>query len=145
MGVHIHRRVVRFGDCDPAGIVYYPRFFGFFHDTMETWFIDDLGLAYAGVVTGRKLGFPAVHAEADFRSPCALGDEISVELRISAVGRSSIGLAYAVRGAGGDLRLTAATTSVVMDLDPHSPGFRRAVAIPDDLRERITAFMSRPD
>lgn len=140
-GVHIHRLEVRFGDCDPAGIVYFPRFFDFFHDAMETWFSAHLGVAYAQVVTGRKIGFPAVHSEADFKVPCAFGESIAVELRVAKLGRSSIGLDYLVRGADGGLRLTGATTSVVMDLDPASPGFRRAIAVPDDLRARIAAFM----
>ena len=43
---------VEFNHCDPAGIVYFPRFFGFFHDAMETWFAGRLGLAYASVVVG---------------------------------------------------------------------------------------------
>lgn len=141
-GVHIHPLVVRFGDCDPAGIVYFPRFFDFFHDAMETWFSAHLGVAYAQVVTGRKIGFPAVHSEADFKVPCAFGESIAVELRVGKLGRSSIGLDYLVRGADGGLRLTGATTSVVMDLDPASPGFRRAIAVPDDLRARIAAFMA---
>lgn len=145
MGAHVHRVVVRFGHCDPAGIVYFPRFFELFHDAMETWFAERLGLAYAAVVTGRKIGFPAVHTEADFKSPCALGDEIGVELRVGNLGRSSIGLVYAIRGAAGDLRVTGATTSVVMDLDPASAGFRRAVKIPDDLRARIEAFAAAPE
>lgn len=133
---------VNFGDCDPAGIVYFPRFFDFFHDAMETWFSAHLGVAYAQVVTGRKIGFPAVHSEADFKVPCAFGESIAVELRVAKLGRSSIGLDYLVRGADGGLRLTGATTSVVMDLDPASPGFRRAIAVPDDLRARIAAFMA---
>jgi 4-hydroxybenzoyl-CoA thioesterase len=144
-GVHIHPLVVRFGDCDPAGIVYFPRFFDFFHDAMETWFSAHLGVAYAQVVTGRKIGFPAVHSEADFKVPCAFGESIAVELRVARLGRSSIGLDYLVRGADGGLRLTGATTSVVMDLDPASPGFRRAIAVPDDLRARIAAFMAPGD
>lgn len=142
MGVHVHRLVVRFGHCDPAGIVYFPRFFDMFHDAMETWFSAGLGVVYAGMVTGRRIGFPAVHTEADFRRPCALGDEISVELRVTEIGRSSIVLGYTVRGADGELRLTGSTTSVVMDLDPASPGFRRAVAIPEELRGKIAGFMA---
>jgi 4-hydroxybenzoyl-CoA thioesterase len=141
-GVHIHPLVVRFGDCDPAGIVYFPRFFDFFHDAMETWFSAALGLPYAQVVMGRKIGFPAVHSEADFKVPCAFGEAIAVELRVGKLGRSSIALEYLVRGADGGMRLTGATTSVVMDLDPASPGFRRAVALPDDLRARIERFMA---
>jgi 4-hydroxybenzoyl-CoA thioesterase len=144
MGVHVHRVVVRFGDCDPAGIVYFPRFFDIFHAAMETWFEARLGLRYAGMVTGRKIGFPAVHTEADFKAPCALGDAIAVELRVARLGRSSIVLVYAVRGERGDLRLTGATTCAVMDLDPASPSYRRAVEIPADLRERILAFAAEP-
>ena len=141
-GVHVHRVEVRFGDCDPAGIVYFPRFFHLFHEAMETWFSAGLGLSYAGLILGRKLGFPAVHSEADFKVPCALGDSITVELRVARLGRSSIGLEYVVRGDTGDLRLTGASTCVVMDLDPASPDFRRAVAIPDELRARIERFMA---
>lgn len=141
-GVHVHRVEVRFGDCDPAGIVYFPRFFHLFHEAMETWFSAGLGLSYAGLILERKLGFPAVHSEADFKAPCALGDSITVELRVARLGRSSIGLEYVVRGDTGDLRLTGASTCVVMDLDPASPGFRRAVAIPDELRARIERFMA---
>jgi len=144
-GVHVHRVEVRFGDCDPAGIVYFPRFFHLFHEAMETWFSAGLGLSYAGLILERKLGFPAVHSEADFKAPCALGDSIAVELRVARLGRSSIGLEYVVRGGAGDrgdVRLTGATTCVVMDLDPASPGFRRAVAIPDELRARIERFMT---
>ena len=64
--VHVHRVRVGFGDCDPAGIVYFPRFFHFFHEAMETWFDEVLGLPYAEMIGGRGLGFPAVHTEADF-------------------------------------------------------------------------------
>ena len=141
-GVHVHRVEVRFGDCDPAGIVYFPRFFHLFHEAMETWFAAGLGLSYAGLIVERRLGFPAVHSEADFKAPCALGDVITVEMTVARLGRSSLGLEYLVRGAAGDVRLSGASTCAVMDLDPASPSFRRAVAIPDDLRARIERFMA---
>jgi 4-hydroxybenzoyl-CoA thioesterase len=144
-GVHVHLVEVRFGDCDPAGIIYFPRFFALFHDAMETWFPARLGLRYAELVVGRKIGFPAVHTEADFQAPCALGDAIAVELRVAALGRSRIELRYIVRGAAGDERVRGATTCVVMDLDPASPNYRRALAIPDDLRQRIERFMAADD
>lgn len=144
-GLHVHPVEVRFGDCDPAGIIYFPRFFALFHDAMETWFPARLGLPYAALVVGRKIGFPAVHTEADFRAPCALGDTIAVELRVARLGRSSIDLRYVVRGADGDVRVVGATTCVVMDLDPGSPGHRRPLALPDDLRQRIERFMVADD
>lgn len=145
--MHIHRVRVRFGDCDPAGIVYFPRFFHFFHEAMESWFDDVLQVPYAGLIQGRKLGFPAVHTEADFAAPCAFGDEIAVEQRVVGLGRTSLRFAYRVRAHGdpaAPVRLTGATVCVVMDLDPQRPSFRRPVELPPDLRARIQPLVS-PD
>ncbi len=146
VGVHVHRQPVRFGDCDPAGIVYYPRFLHFFHEAMETWFSDELDYPYHEVILGQQIGFPSVHCEADFRSPCALGEVLAIELRVKKLGRTSIHFDYQVRGVGDpereSLRLVGATVCVVMDLNPGSPDFRRALPIPADLRARIESFMA---
>jgi len=132
---------VRFGDCDPAGIVYFPRFFDFFHQAMESWF-SAIGFHYDEVIVGRRIGFPAVHTEADFRGPSRFGERIDVELRVTSIGRSSIRFGYAVRGEGesGEPRVVGATVCVVMDLDPDSPHHRRGIALPDDLRQAMVAF-----
>lgn len=135
---------VRFGDCDPAGIIYFPRFFHFFHEAMETWFGEALGLPYAELIHGRLLGFPAVHTEADFRVPCRMGDVIHVELRVVELGTSSIRFGYRVFGRGdpegSPPRLTGATVCVVLNMDPKSPRHRRSRPLPDGLRAKIEAF-----
>jgi len=144
VGVHVHRQPVRFGDCDPAGIVYYPRFLHFFHEAMETWFLEKLDYPYHEVILGKQIGFPSVHCEADFRIPCGLGEVLAVELRVIKLGRSSIHFDYQVRTFGepaSPLRLQGATVCVVMDLNPESPTFRRPLPIPGALRARIEAFM----
>lgn len=144
--MHVHRVRVGFGDCDPAGIVYFPRFFHFFHEAMETWFDRVLGLPYAEMIGVRRLGFPAVHTEADFVIPCAMGDEIAVEQRVVQLGRTSIRFAYRIRTAddpAAPTRLTGATVCVVMDLDPQRPTFRRAVELPPDLRARIEPLVAK--
>lgn len=143
-GVHVHRQPVRFGDCDPAGIVYYPRFLHFFHEAMETWFLDGLGYPYHEVILGRQIGFPSVHCHADFKSPCHLGEVLGVELRVARLGTSSIHFDYRIRpfdDPAAPARLTGGTVCVVMDLDPQSPGFRRALPIPADLRAAIGRFV----
>ncbi|MCB9567782.1 MAG: acyl-CoA thioesterase [Myxococcales bacterium] len=145
VGVHVHRQPVRFGDCDPAGIVYYPRFLHFFHETMETWFLEALDYPYDRVILGRQIGFPSVHCHADFRVPCKMGDVLAIELRVLRLGRSSIHFDYRVRGEGdppGEPRLTGGTVCVVMDLDPRSANVRRSLPIPPGLRGRIEAFMA---
>ncbi|NVB39862.1 acyl-CoA thioesterase [Pseudenhygromyxa sp. WMMC2535] len=138
---HVHHLDIGFGDCDPAGIVYFPRYFDFFHQAMESWFPAALGMGYAEFVRGRKLGFPAVHSEADFVAPSRFGDRVAIHLRVAKLGRSSITLDYEVRGpVEGELRVKGRTVCVVMDLDERSPGHERAVPVPEDLRGRIEAF-----
>ena len=143
-GVHILTLDVRFGDCDPAGIVYFPRYFDFFHQAMETWFPAELGFGYDQFVRERKLGFPAVHSEADFERPSRFGERIEIHQRVTRLGRTSIGFAYQVHG-GGVRRATGRSVCVVMDLDPSSPTHGQAVVMPADLRARIDAFGSAED
>jgi 4-hydroxybenzoyl-CoA thioesterase len=145
-GVHGYRTSVRFGDCDPAGIMYFPRLFELFHEAMESWFTDGLGLDYGDLILSRRIGFPAVHSEADFRAPCVLGDALVVLLRAGRVGRASIHLDYVVAGAHDperDVRATGRTVCVVMDLDPKDPSPRRAISVPEDVRTAIERFRSR--
>jgi 4-hydroxybenzoyl-CoA thioesterase len=131
---------VRFGDCDPAGIVYFPRFYDFFHQAMETWFPAELGFGYDEFVRGRKLGFPAVRSEADFERPSRFGETIAIGMRVTKLGRSSIGFGYVITGPQGEVRVRGASVCVCMDLDPSSPGHGRGVELPGDLRARIEAF-----
>ncbi len=142
MTVHEHRIRVYWGHCDPAGIVYFPRFFDMFHEAMESWFSDALGLPYDDVITRRKIGFPSVHTEADFSAPTAFGDSVIVELRLEELGRRSLRLGYVIRGEQDtdDVRGRGATVCAVMDLDPNSPKFRRAMELPNDLRVAMERF-----
>jgi 4-hydroxybenzoyl-CoA thioesterase len=134
---------VRFGDCDPAGIVYFPRFFDFFHQAMESWFGAHLGSGYDELVRVRKLGFPAVHTEADFERPCRFGEQIVVHQRVTRLGRTSIEFYYEVWG-GETRRARGRSVCVVMNLDERSPEHGRAVEIPAELRARIEAFGLTP-
>ena len=138
-GVHEHVIDVRFGDCDPAGIVYFPRFFDFFHQAMETWFPTHLGCGYDEFVRVRKLGFPAVHSEADFERPCRFGERVRVRMRVTKLGRTSIGFAYEIWGDDGR-RATGRSVCVVMNLDERSAEHGRAVELPAQLRAKIEAF-----
>lgn len=83
-----HARIVRFGECDPAGVAYYPEFFNWFHQAMEACFEDYLGVSYAEMI--ETIGFPAVQTSAEFRRPLPVGSSIDIEVRIERLGCSSI-------------------------------------------------------
>ena len=136
-----HRRTVRFGECDPAGVVYYPVFFNWFHEAMEAWFEEGLGTPYAKAT--RSVGFPARSADAGFQAPCRMGDRISVLLSLSKLGRSSINLSLRIEGEDGSLRATGTVSCVCIGVEPD--GFRfKSLEIPGDLRKRMEPFLILP-
>ena len=83
---------VRFGDEDHAQIVYYPRFFHFFHCAFEDFF-DQQGHPYRACLDS-GIGWPAVHAEADYRRQVRFGDDLSIEVRIRRIGARSATFEY---------------------------------------------------
>ncbi len=139
--VHVYRLRVKFGDCDPAGIVYYPKFFDWFHQAMESWFDEVLGSPYASVIRDQLLGFPAAHTQADFKAPCAIGEDLAVEVRVAKVGRSAVHLEFRVRSDPGDITKAIGSTVVVtVSLDPANEHHLRPIPLPPDLGARIRSF-----
>ena len=121
---------VRFGDADPAGLVYYPVLFHYCHAAMEEFFAARCGVPYDELVSRRRVGFPTVNVRAEFFAPLVYGDEAEVEVWVSRVGRSSATFEYRLRrGRDGLLCASASHVQVAMNLDT-----RAAVAIPEDLR-----------
>jgi 4-hydroxybenzoyl-CoA thioesterase len=122
---------VRFGDADPAGIVYYPAIFHYFHIGLEEFFAARCGISYDKLIKDERLGFPTVKSEAEFFVPITYGDELDVEVFVSKVGRTSAVFEYRVRRAS-DSTLCAQATNVQVAMDMDT---RRAVPVPEKYRE----------
>jgi 4-hydroxybenzoyl-CoA thioesterase len=86
----------RFSDADPAGIVYFARFFDFCHRALEAYFSERLMTPYAEFIQREGLGVPIVHVEGDFSTPVRFGETFAVSVRPLSVGKSSLKIAYAV-------------------------------------------------
>ena len=84
---------IRFGDEDHAGIVYFPRFFHFFHCAFEDFF-NAQGHPYKKVLDEDGAGWPAVHIESDFHKPLRFGDEMEVEVTVERLGDKSATFRY---------------------------------------------------
>ena len=108
---------VRFGDEDHAGIVYYPRFFDFFHRAFEDFFADE-GVPYKEVLDVDNCGWPSVHAEADFVSPARFGDVLTISLEVARIGDKSATFVFQGRNrAENRLVLTGKVTCVCIRMD----------------------------
>ena len=126
---------VRFGDADPAGLVYYPVIFHYFHIALEEFFAARCGTTYAHLMRDGRIGFPTVNVEAEFLAPLVYGDEIEVEVAVSRVGTSSATFEYAARRTGdGVLCARSTQVQVAMNLDT-----RRPVPVSAPLRRALTS------
>ena len=110
---------VRFADVDHAGIVYYPRFFHFFHLAFEELWRARLGAhAYVELIDKARVGFPCVHAECDFRAPLRFGDEAEIALALDKPpgGKSLVFRYHVSRVAPRTLCAEGRVTCAVVDL-----------------------------
>ena len=124
-----YERPVRFEDVDAASIVFFPRFLGYCHEAMEAMLAPVRG-GYAGLVVDRRLGLPAVHVEADFKSPLRFGDVARISVVVERIGRSSCTLRYEIVRAR-DAAVVATIHHVVVLSDL---GTLTSTPLPEDVR-----------
>ena len=80
---------IEWGDCDPLGIVYFPRYFEFF-DACTNALFERAGLPKQEMLDKYKIGgIPLVEARARFLAPSSFGDTVVVESNITEWGKSS--------------------------------------------------------
>lgn len=86
---------VEWGDCDPAGIVFYPRFFAAFDTSTARLIEAATGMKKAEIIrTNAIIGWPMVETGARFSAPASFGDEVKIETRITRIGTSSFALEH---------------------------------------------------
>jgi 4-hydroxybenzoyl-CoA thioesterase len=70
---------VEWGDCDPAGIVYFPRYFAYFDNCTAALFAAAIMPKYDLLKLHNIAGLPLVDTRAKFFHPSRFGDVIEVE------------------------------------------------------------------
>lgn len=88
---------IEWGDCDPAGIVFFPRFFAAF-DTSTARLIEAALCKRSADIFRENgiIGWPMVDVSARFQAPASFGDCVTIKTRVTRVGRSSIALQHAL-------------------------------------------------
>lgn len=129
------RRVVSWGDCDPAKIIYGPRALHFVMEAVEAWHREVVGTSCYALNTELGMGHPTVRAEIDYLRPLRADQEIAVRVRVAKVGRSSV--TYHVSGGDDDGNTYFLAVLVACYV---SEGEGRAVAIPERFRRRVAAY-----
>ena len=131
----VFNQKVLFKHCDPARIVFYPRYFEMINDCVEAWFDERLGAPFEELhVYGG--GVPTARIEAAFKAPSRHGDRLAIALHCLKIGRTSTDLSFEAK-CGDELRFSAASTLVHIDNDG------RPSRWPDPLRQRLTEEMEK--
>lgn len=125
--------IVRFGHCDAAGIMFYPRFFALVNETVEDWFAS-LAFDFKTLHVDQHKGVPTVRLESEFVAPVRMGDVLKQSLGVQALGNASLELKHlAVVGDRAVARFDQ--TLVFTDLNA-----MKAEPWPADLRAAIAEF-----
>ncbi|MCS6944478.1 MAG: thioesterase family protein [Sutterellaceae bacterium] len=127
--------IIRLSHCDPTGYVFYPHYFHIFNALVEDWFYEGLEIAFDKLLMERHLALPSVKLETTFLKPTRMGETVDFWLTVTHLGRSSIRFTMGV-DKDGDSRVRMHRVVVCVD---QRTG--KAVPVPNDLREKIQAFM----
>ena len=128
---------VQWGECDPAGIIFYPTYFRWMDAACWTLFAS---VGYdAKRMRAEHLAMPLVSADCQFLYPAEQGDRCEVRSSIVRFGGKSFVVAHEVQRADG-MALAKGTETRVWGKFEAGPGTRlRGVAMPEDLKARFRA------
>ncbi|MEM9633995.1 MAG: thioesterase family protein [Pseudomonadota bacterium] len=84
---------VLFKHCDPAGIVFYPRYFEMMNDCVEVFFSQDLNWPFQEI--HRDAAVPTAEIRTRFAAPSRHGDQLVLSLGVTKIGRTSCSLTIA--------------------------------------------------
>src|SRR5262245_28285556 len=131
-------RELRFGDCDPSGIAYFPSYLNILNGVVEDFWAT-IGFPWPGLIAVRKIGTPTVHLSCDFSRPSVFGDLLTFKLRICRVSRASLHLMHVVSGREGIL-WRARQSVVATSLADH-----RSMPCPEDIRSALVTHLHADD
>jgi YbgC/YbaW family acyl-CoA thioester hydrolase len=89
---------VEWGDCDEAGIVFYPNYFYWFDCTFHKW-LRSLGCGHRELKSRFRAITPLVEVGANFIAPVSYDVELRVHARLAEVKDRRFRIAYEVRDA----------------------------------------------
>ncbi len=132
----VHEVEVMFGDCDPAGIVFFPNFHKWMDASSLNFFVQ------CGIPTWRELvktegiiGTPLLEVHTKFITSATYGQRLQVHTSIEAWGRKTITQRHVVKR--GDTLICEGTEVRALCIKhPDDPSRIKAIEIPDWFKER---------
>jgi 4-hydroxybenzoyl-CoA thioesterase len=137
--MRVNRRTltIEWGDCDPAGIVFYPRYFAMFDASTAALFAAALAITKREILKRYGIiGFPMVDTHAKFYIPSNFGDTVMIESTVRRFGRSSFEIDHRLLRDNA-LAVECHEKRVWAERNPDTPNGIRGVEIPVQVREAL--------
>ncbi|MFV0243393.1 MAG: acyl-CoA thioesterase [Qingshengfaniella sp.] len=133
-------RQIEWSECDPAGIVYYPRYSEMFDANTNALFRHATGLSkHETQARYDVVGWPMVESTARFRCPATYGDEVQVTSYIESFGGSSMVIVHRIAHVDGRPICEGRDTRVWVGRHPDRPGGIKAMPLPDSFTSAFFA------
>jgi acyl-CoA thioester hydrolase len=129
----VHRLRVRYGECDPQGIVFNAHYIAYFDVALTELWRSVLPAGYTGMVAA-GVDMVVAEARARFLAPARFDDEIGVGVGVSHLGTTSLVTAMSVTHQE-DLLVEGEMRHVFVDARTHAK-----TEIPSDVREALAAL-----
>jgi 4-hydroxybenzoyl-CoA thioesterase len=134
---------IEWSDCDPAQIVYFPRYFAFF-DSCTTALFRKAGLVKREMIQQYGIiGIPMVEVKATFRSPSRFCDEVEIFTEITEFRRSSFFVQHQLFNRG-LLAVECLETRVWARRSPTDPEKIESTPIPAEVISRFSGPRHSP-
>jgi 4-hydroxybenzoyl-CoA thioesterase len=136
---HTRSLQIEWGHCDPAGIVFNPRYFEFFDWSTALLFERALGMNKAEILkTYDAVGIPLVDTRARFLRPVAFGETVEITSTMAKLGRSSFDVQHRLLHRS-ELAVEGFETRVWVGRDPENPAGLKSQPIPAEIAEKLSA------
>ncbi|MGE0801359.1 MAG: acyl-CoA thioesterase [Lautropia sp.] len=131
--VFVYHRAISFGDCDPAGIVFYPNFYRWFDEAVHA-LLREIGWDWQRTAADFGwLGLPLAAASATFLRPATHGQTVRIETRTTGFDDRRVVFAHRVLH-GDELLCEGEEKRFVGIPHPDDPKRVRAIEAPPELR-----------
>ncbi len=131
----IYKTKIKLHETDAAGLLFFSNQFKIIHDAYEM-LLKKIGFGFAKLIRQKSYFLPIVHAEADYKAPLFVDDDIAVEVAVESIGATSFIFAYQIFDENKKLVGTARTVHVTMDKKN-----RRKIPLPKDMRRAIEKLL----
>jgi 4-hydroxybenzoyl-CoA thioesterase len=129
---------IEWGDCDPAGIIFYPRYFEIFDTSTTVLFETALGMTKRRFLVAHAFaGYPVLTTRAQFIRPTTFGDTVQVSSTIT-FGTSSFGVEHEL-SRDGEICAKGQEKRVWVVRDPADPAKLKSHPIPQAVLEKFQA------